>query len=169
MKPSWQRSRGNLGHKTVRVRFIRSRSEFSRLITKAGLLFSEFSTMPDNVRQSAALTTNMSTYVRVGLSFSAVRSGLPFDFGLHPGLVHLQTRRQLSEVNLNMSVPSCMSSWQSQLSTFIAACCGNDVRSPWVRPVSYTEAWRRLSQSGSVRIDRWMTGPALLVDTTPNS
>ena len=80
-----------------RVRFSRSRSDFRRLAAHAGLIFSDFSTAPDNVRQQAShgnvLASKESSYVSFGLSFSAVRTGLPFDFALQPGLVHVATRR----------------------------------------------------------------------------
>ena len=50
--------------------------------------------MPDNVRHASSLTNVSSPVISFGLSFSAVRSGLPFDFALQPGLVHVQTTRR---------------------------------------------------------------------------
>ena len=84
-------------HHKNRVTFAHTRSEFRRLTAHLGLIFSDFSTMPDNVRHASSLTNVSSPVISFGLSFSAVRSGLPFDFALQPGLVHVQTTRRLGE------------------------------------------------------------------------
>ena len=90
----------------ARVRFVHSRAEFRRLAAHAGLIFSDFSTRassvwdathPAGARPASADESN-STTVSFGLAFSHVRSGLPFDFALQPGLVHVNTYRRLSEL-----------------------------------------------------------------------
>ena len=87
------------------LRFVRSRADFRRLTAHMGLMFSDFATTPDNVQHTSHATdtkalaeANYSSFVSFGLSFSAVRTGLPFDFALQPGLVHVATRRRLSEL-----------------------------------------------------------------------
>ena len=62
-------------------------------------MFSDFATTPDNVQHSSDQAVANSSYVSFGLSFSAVRTGLPFDFALQPGLVHVATQgsRRLGE------------------------------------------------------------------------
>ena len=86
-------------HHHTKVKFARSRHEFRRLAAHAGLIFSDFSTSRDNVKHASShrnglTSSNESSYVSLGLSFSAVQNGLPFDFALQPGLVHVATRRR---------------------------------------------------------------------------
>lgn len=87
------------------VQFVTSRAEFSKLTRSMGLMFSDFTTTSGHVAESSLGSArpevkNNATWVNFGLRFSHVRSGLPFDFSLQPGLVSVNTgriRRRLRE------------------------------------------------------------------------
>ena len=82
---------------TLPVRFVFSRSEFRRVAADRRLIVSDFSTSPAHLLQSqppqrqAPPSTGGEddTVLSLGLMFSHVRAGLPFDFGLQPGLVRV--------------------------------------------------------------------------------
>lgn len=88
------------------IQFFTDRTTFKLAATQiAGLIVSDFNTMPSNVYRSSQLfsksdpppNTNTATQLSLSLSFSHVRSGLPFDFALQRGLVRVNAIRRLEE------------------------------------------------------------------------
>lgn len=88
------------------IKFFTDRTTFKLAATQiAGLIVSDFNTMPSNVYRSSQLfsksdpppNTNTATQLSLSLSFSHVRSGLPFDFALQRGLVRVNAIRRLEE------------------------------------------------------------------------
>ena len=121
-------------HEHGSVKFVRSRSEFRRVSAHIGLIFSDVSTLPEHVSHA----TNASAFVSLGLSFNGIRAGLPFDFALLPGLVHVATRRRLGEEDCTDT-------------------CGV-LRLP-VRPSMHTAAWRDLALQWIGHIERLLLPP----------
>ena len=88
------------------IQFFTDRTTFKLAASQiAGLIVSDFNTMPSNVYRSSQLfsksdpppITNTATQLSLSLSFSHVRSGLPFDFALQRGLVRVNAIRRLEE------------------------------------------------------------------------
>lgn len=84
-------------HHALPVQFVYSRSEFKQAVFQHGLIVADFSTSPAHLLHAAEKTGSVlqatlnTSFISVGISFSHLTSGLPFDFSLQPGLVRLQT------------------------------------------------------------------------------
>ena len=78
------------------VRFVFSRAEFRAFMLVHSLILADFSTAPKHIShaseraEDAVQPDSNTTIVSLGISFSHVSSGLPFDFSLQSGLVKVQ-------------------------------------------------------------------------------